>query len=107
VAKNRTWLADPNADWKAGLDLAEISANLLEAAQWAPMHKLPSRQMILLREGQPDMPALRSILENFTSLLAIYQLPAGDSRRSRRARLHKESRSRFRCGHTVLSRYSL
>jgi hypothetical protein len=83
VAKNRVWLADPNADWKAGLDLAEISANLLEAAQLAPMHKLPSRQVILLREGQPNMPALRSILAEFTSLLISYQLPANDPRRSR------------------------
>jgi hypothetical protein len=83
VTKNRAWLANPNGDWKAGLDLAEISANLLEAAQLAPMHKLPSRQVILLREGQPNMSALRSMLEYFTSLLAPYQLPAGDPRRSR------------------------
>lgn len=83
VAKNREWLADPNADWEAGLDLAEISANLLEAAQLAPMHKLPSREVILLREGQPDMPSLRSLLLYFTSLLAPDQLPANDPRRSR------------------------
>lgn len=82
VAKNKAWLADPNADWKAGLDLAEISANLLEAAQLAPMHNLPSRQVILLREGQPNMSALRSLLDKFTSLLEPYQLPPGDPRRS-------------------------
>ncbi len=29
VANNRKWLADPNASWDAGLDLAEVSANLL------------------------------------------------------------------------------
>jgi len=29
MAKNKAWLSDPVADWKAGLDLAEISANLL------------------------------------------------------------------------------
>ena len=83
VAKNREWLADPNADWKTGLDLAEVSANLLEAAQLAPMHKLPSREVILQREGQPDMSALRSILLDFDSLLAPDQLPANDPRRSR------------------------
>jgi hypothetical protein len=70
-------------NWKAGLDLAEISANLLEAAQLVPMHKLPSRQVILLREGQPNMPALRSILVYFTTLLTPNQLSAGDPRRSR------------------------
>jgi len=83
LAKNRAWLADPNADWNTGLDLAEISANLLEAAQLTPMHNLPSRQVILLRQSQPDIPALRSILADFTSLLSPYQLPPGDPRRSR------------------------
>ncbi len=83
VAKNREWLANPNAEWKSGLDLAEISANLLEAAQLAPMHILPSREVILLREGQPDIPALRSLLQNFDSLLAPCQLPANDLRHSR------------------------
>jgi len=83
VTKNKTWLADPNPDWEAGLDMAEVSANLLEAAQLSPMHILPSRQVILLRNGQPDIPALRSILRKFTSLLEPYQLPPGDPRRSR------------------------
>jgi hypothetical protein len=83
VAKNKAWLADPNPDWEAGLDLAEVSANFLEAAQLAPMHNLPSRQVELLRNGQPDIPALRSMLEKFTSLLEPYQLPPGDPRRSR------------------------
>jgi hypothetical protein len=83
VTKNKAWLADPNPDWETGLDLAEVSANLLEAAQLAPMHNLPTRQVELLRNGQPDIPALRSMLEKFTSLLEPYQLPPGDPRRSR------------------------
>jgi hypothetical protein len=83
VTKNKAWLVDPNADWKTGLDLAEVSANLLEAAQLAPMHNPPTRQVELLRIGQPDIPALRSTLERFTALLEPYQLPAGDPRRSR------------------------
>ena len=62
VTKNKRWLADPNPDWETGLDLAEVSANLLEAAQLAPMHNLPTRQVELLRNGQPDIPALRSML---------------------------------------------
>ena len=83
VAKNKKWLADPNADWNAGLDLAEVSANLLEAAQLAPMHDLPTRQVELLRSGQPDISALRAMLVKFTSMLEPYQLPPGDPRRSR------------------------
>jgi hypothetical protein len=54
VTKSKAWLADTNADWQAGLDLAETSANLLEAAQLVPIHDLPSRQVELLRNGQPD-----------------------------------------------------
>jgi hypothetical protein len=83
VAKNKKWLGDPESDWEAGLDLAEVSANLLEAAQLAPMHDPPSRQVLLLRKGNPDMPALRAKLEKFTLMLEPYQLPAGDPRRSR------------------------
>jgi hypothetical protein len=83
VAKNKKWLNDPKADWETGLDLAEISANLLEAAQLVPMHDLPSRQVGLLRGGSPDMPTLHSMLEKFTALLEPYQLPPGDPRRSR------------------------
>ncbi len=83
VTKNRAWIADSNPDWETGLDLAEVSGNLLEAAQLVPMHILPSRQVILLRNGQSDMPALRALLEKFTSILEPYQLPPGDPRRSR------------------------
>jgi len=83
VMKNKTWLADSNADWETGLDLAEVSANLLEAAQLVPMHDLPTRQVELLRSGAPDQPALRDMLERFTSILEPYQLPPGDPRRSR------------------------
>ncbi len=83
VANNRKWLADRNADWKSGLDLAEISANLLEAAQLVPMHDLPSRQVELLRSSRPDVPALRALVEKLTSTLDRYRLPTGDPRRSR------------------------
>ena len=83
VAKNKEWLSDANPDWKSGLDLAEMSANLLEAAQLVAMHDLPTRQVDLLRDGKPDIPKLRAALVKFTSLLEPYQLPLGDPRRSR------------------------
>ncbi len=83
VTKSKAWLADTNADWQAGLDLAETSANLLEAAQLIPMHDLPSRRVELLRNAKPDRQALRAMLEKFTSMLEPYELPPGDPRRSR------------------------
>lgn len=83
VANNKKWLADPNADWNAGLDLAEVSVNLLEAAQLIAMHDLPSRKVMLMRKGQPDMPALHTMLEQYTALMEPYQLAPNDPRRGR------------------------
>ncbi len=83
VEKNKAWLIGSDPAWDGGLNLAEVSANLLEAAQLAPMHDLPSRQVALLRNGPPNLPAIRSILQRFTLMLEQYELPAGDPRRSR------------------------
>lgn len=83
VADGKKWLADPNPDWKTGLDIAEKSANLLEAAQLIAMHDLPTRQVDLLREGKPDIATLRTLLEKFTGILEGYQVPVGDPRRDR------------------------
>jgi hypothetical protein len=83
VTNNREWLANAHANWETGLDLAEVSANLLEAAQLVAMHDLPTRQVELLRSGQPDISALRAMLEKFTSMLEPYRLPPGDPRYSR------------------------
>jgi len=43
VANNRKWLADPNAGWEPGLNLSEVSANLLEAGQLIAMYDPPTR----------------------------------------------------------------
>jgi len=83
VTTNKDWLADTNADWDVGLNLAEVSANLLEAAQLVPMHDPPTRQVELLRTGQRDVTALRNLLAKFTAILQPYQLPPADPRRSR------------------------
>lgn len=83
VANNKKWLADPNADWNAGLDLAEVSVNLLEASQLIAMHDLPSRKVMLMRSGSPDMPALRTMLEKYNALMEPYQLAPNDPRRGR------------------------
>ncbi len=83
VAENKKWLADTNAAWERGVDLAERLANLLEAAQLIAMHDLPTRQVDLLRKGQPDMPTLRALVQKFTAILEPYQLPEGDPQRSR------------------------
>jgi hypothetical protein len=83
VAANKKWLTNPNADWQTGLDLAERSANLLEAAQLVAMHDPPTRQVDLLRKGQPDMAMLRALIQKFTEILEPYQVPVGDPQRDR------------------------
>jgi hypothetical protein len=85
VAENKKWLADPDAAWEPGLDLAERSANLLEAAQLIAMHDLPTRQVDLMRKARPDMAALRALVQKFTGILESYQVPEGDPQRDRPA----------------------
>jgi hypothetical protein len=67
------------------LNLAERSANLLEAAQLIAMHDLPTREVDLLRKGPPDMTDLRALVEKFTAILQNYEVPAGDPRCNRPA----------------------
>jgi len=83
VNNNKKWLADSNADWNSGLDLAEVSVNLLEASQLIAMHDLPSRKVMLMRAGATDMPALRAMLEKYTALMEPYELAPNDPRRGR------------------------
>ena len=81
VANNKKWLADADPGWDAGLDLAEISANLLEAGQLIAMYDPPTRTIGLLRKGAPNMPALRAAIEKYTAILEPFQVPKGDPRR--------------------------
>jgi hypothetical protein len=81
VANNKKWLADANADWARGLDLAEFSANLLEAGQLIAMYDPPTRSVDLMRKGAPNMAALRVAIEKYTAVLEPFQLPQGDPRR--------------------------
>ena len=69
------WLAQPDASWSDGLDIAERGANLLEAAQLTAMRDLPTRRVDLMRQGQPDLPALRTLLKQFMDELEPYKKP--------------------------------
>jgi hypothetical protein len=76
-------LAEANAGCDAGLDLAEISADLLETGQLIAMNDPPTRTVDLLRKGAPNVAALRAAIEKYTAILEPNQLPPGDPRRSR------------------------
>jgi hypothetical protein len=73
IAEGRKWLADPDATWEQGLDLAETAANLLEAGQLTAMREPPTRNVDLLRQGPPDLPALRALLRRYIEILEPYQ----------------------------------
>lgn len=75
VADGKKWLATPNPDWKEGLKIAEIQANLLEAGQLVAMRNLPTRTVDLLRAGPPDLPALRAAIAQYVELLQPYVDP--------------------------------
>ena len=72
IADARNWLANANGDWHAGLDIAEVAANLLESAQLVPLHELPTRQVEMLRRGREDRPALQGLLEKDLVALQPY-----------------------------------
>ncbi len=84
VTNNKKWLADTGAGWDAGLDLAEVSANLLESGELIAMYDPPTRTVDLLRKGAPNMTALRAALEKYTAILEPFQL-AQEQRRARPA----------------------
>ena len=83
VGNNKKWLADASAGWNAGLDLAEISANLLEAGELIAMYDPPTRKVDLLRRGAPDLAELRAVIEKYTAILEPFRLPPDDPRRGR------------------------
>jgi hypothetical protein len=66
----KDWLAASNPDWFEGLETAETEANLLEANQLVAMRELPTRKVDLLRAGQPNLEALRTLIQEFTTELA-------------------------------------
>jgi len=72
VADARKWLGEANGDWRAGLDIAETAANLLESAQLVPLRELPTRQVEFLRRGQEDRAALKTLLETYISSFQPY-----------------------------------
>jgi hypothetical protein len=72
VNNGNKWLEQTDASWNEGLDLAETAAHLLEAAELVPMREPPTREVDLMRQGQPDLPALRDLLREYIEMLKPY-----------------------------------
>jgi hypothetical protein len=75
ITNGNKWLNQSDASWKEGLDLAETAAHLLEAAELVPMREPPTREVDLMRQGQPELPALRDLLRKYIEILEPYRQP--------------------------------
>lgn len=69
-------LAQPAPAWDEALTQAEIAANLMESGQLVAMNVPPTWEVAQLREGEPDIAALRALLRKFVGILTPYMLPA-------------------------------
>lgn len=69
------WIDNPHPDWFDGMVIAETEANTLEAAQLVGMRNPPTRQVELLRAAAPDIPALRLLIQQFSTELAPNAIP--------------------------------
>lgn len=73
------WNASGANDFETGINTAEVAANMLEAAQLAPMHESPNYLVDQLRKTN-DICQLKTLLERFYALLEPYRKPAGTER---------------------------
>ena len=73
VTDSKKWLEQTDASRDRGLDLAEIAANLLEAGELVAMREPPTRQVYMLRRGNPNLSALRILLQKYIDALELYK----------------------------------
>ncbi|MGA8265629.1 MAG: hypothetical protein WB779_14395, partial [Ignavibacteriaceae bacterium] len=74
VNQSNKWLNDPNKEWKEGLDIAETSANLLEAGELTAMRIPPTWEVEMLRQGEMNMKALKELIIKFKDQLEPYKI---------------------------------
>ena len=74
VDRSDKWLQDPRRSWNDGLDIAETSAHLLEAAELAPMRTPPTWEVEMLRNGSVNLKALGDLIVKFRDQLKPYRI---------------------------------
>ena len=77
LARAKAWLADPQAEWSAGIAIAEVEANMLQGAQLVAMREPPVRTVKLLAAGPPDRAKLQQLLGDWDAVLARYAKTTG------------------------------
>jgi hypothetical protein len=75
IDQSDTWLKNTKGNWKDGLDIAEIAANLLEAAELTAMRIPPTQEVEMLRQGKENIDALKVLIIKFKNQLEPYKLP--------------------------------
>jgi hypothetical protein len=73
------WLKDPERTWKDGLDIAEISAHLLEAGELTAMRTPPTWEVEKLKQGEVDMKAIEELIIKFKDQLEPFKKSSGQS----------------------------
>jgi hypothetical protein len=74
IDQSDMWIINPDRTWKDGLDIAETAAHLLEAGELAPMRIPPTVEVDKLRQGEPDLKALRDLMVKFKNQLEPYKI---------------------------------
>ena len=72
LQRSAKWLAAKEPDWKEGLEIAEMEANMVEGNQLAPMRFPPTLAIQKLRAGAPNLPALRATMEQYVAILTPF-----------------------------------
>jgi hypothetical protein len=74
VEQSEKWLKDPDRKWNEGLDIAETSANLLEAGELTVMRIPPTWEVEMLRQGEIKIKALKELIIKFKDQLEPYKI---------------------------------
>jgi hypothetical protein len=73
IDESNKWLKNPAGTWKDGLDLAETSANLLEAGELTAMRIPPTWEVEMMRKGEVNLKALKELIIKFKNQLEPYR----------------------------------
>ncbi len=81
IDQSNSWLTNPDASWKEGLDIAETGAHLLEAGELTAMRTIPTLEVEKLRKGETDMKSLKALIIRFRDELEPYKkLPVAEEK---------------------------
>jgi len=73
IDQSNQWLKNPDPSWNEGLDIAETGAHLLEAAELTAMIIPPTYEVMMLRNGEKNMDALKKLIIKFKDKLEPYR----------------------------------